>query len=106
MSARKSKKRTVTPKKKAKRRQKLKYTCVHMQVTAQKYVFDELNEHGAMNDVHKTVPCYEMQFSYSHPRVTRNEVPRIVESVFIFKTTDKAVYDAYMVGQEYDKLPE
>jgi len=104
---RKTKKRTVTPKRKNKRvwRRKLKYLCVHSQVTARKYIFDEPNEYGAMNDLHKSVPCYELQFVHVPPP-SRNEVPRVIESFYKFCTSDKETFDKYQVGQEYVELPK
>jgi hypothetical protein len=99
-------KRTVTPKRKSKiRRKKLKYLCVHAQVTARKYIFDTPNEHGAMDDLTKVVPCYELHFAHVPPPL-RNEVPRVIEAVFKFSTSDKELYDQYTVGQEYVELPK
>lgn len=102
----KEKKRITTKKKKYTRRRKLKYKCVHAQSSIRNFLFEEQNEHGAMNNVVKELPCYQLQFSYASNINIVNNVPRIIEVIFTMFTTDLELYNKYTVGQEYDELPK
>jgi hypothetical protein len=102
---RKVNKKVTKKKAKTKRRRKLLYTCSRKQVTTRKIIFDEPNEHGAMNDVHKAVPVYEISFSvFSSP--LRNVIPDVFEAQFYIATSDEEIYNKFQVGQEYDLAPK
>jgi len=102
-------KRKVNKKKKViskkKRRPKLLYLCNRKQVSTRKIIFDEPNEHGAMNDVHKAVPVYEISFSIFSP-LSRNVIPDVFEAQFYIATSDEEIYNKFQVGQEYDLSPK
>lgn len=95
------KKKKVTP-----RRTKVRLKCVHMQISTKKIIFDSPNEHGAMDDLVKDVPVYELTFSYSGNTNIRNHIPDVMESRLYLAVSDKSVYDKFEIGKEYDLFPK
>jgi len=89
-----------------KRSNKVRYKCHHMQITTKKIICDVPNEHGAMDDLAKQVPCYEIYFTFLHNILIRNEIPKVFESTFSICTSDKSVYDRFEVGKEYELEPK
>jgi len=83
------------------------YRCHRKQVTTRMVVFDEMNEHGAMNDVKKHVPVYELEFTIYHDiGANRNVIPDVFESHIHIATSNEEVFNKFQVGQEYDLAPQ
>lgn len=88
-----------------KRRKKLLYKLIHKQEVSRTFLFDELNEHGAFNDVYKKVTIYNLQFEYNPP-VVRSQVPEVIGVQYLYTTSNKEVANKYSVGEEYGELPK
>lgn len=100
------------PKKKAKqapRKRKMLYKCVNKSEAIKNILHQEKNEHGAYNNITKSIPYFHLTFMYfqDHNRVldVNEPSPVVLSAQFSIETSNKAVADKYIVGQEYKELP-
>lgn len=91
------------------RKKKMIYKCVGKSETIKHITFQEKNEHGAYNNIVKSVSYVCLTFNY-HQEINRaldisEDAPKVLGAQFIIETSDKALADKYTVGGEYKELP-
>lgn len=94
---------------KIKRRHKMEYKCVGKVEAVVHINFQETNEHGAKNNIVKSMPYYTLnfQFYYDHNRLLElgEDAPSVLNAQFNIQTRLKEVYDKYEIGGTYKDLP-
>lgn len=103
------KKAKKTIKLKIKRKKKMEYKCVGKIETLQHIHFQEKNEHGAMNNITKTVPYYNISFQFfvdhNRPLDPKEDAPMVLDAAFHIQTRSEEIYKKYQVGGVYKELP-
>ncbi len=92
-----------------KRKRKMLYKCVLKTEIIKHITFQEKNEHGAFNNIIKSLPYYHLTFQHSF-ELNRaldisEDTPTVLNALFQIETSKKEVADNYVVGQEYKELP-
>ena len=91
------------------RKKKMVYKCTSKSETIKHITFQEKNEHGAMNNIIKSLPYVCLTFSYqqelNRALDINEEAPIVLGAQFAIETRDKVVADKYQVGGEYKELP-
>jgi len=82
------------------------YKCVSKRQGIKRYVTQEKNEHGAMNDIWQDMAVWELIFNYEAVPENQYQVPNgILHVNHVISLTDTHLADCYTVGGMYDKLP-
>lgn len=103
--------RTVSKKKKLnkpkrKYMRKSMFKCISKNYSPREFVREVENIHGAKDDVKEIVEVLTLQFSFSDQHTRRADTPRILHADYTFCTSDVAIGNSYVVGQEYKDLPK
>lgn len=85
------------------------YVCVGKTEVIKHVVHQEKNEHGALNNIIKSLPYFALSFQYfidlNRPLDVNEESPLVLNAQFSIETRDKNVADKYQVGEKYKELP-
>lgn len=85
------------------------YKCVAKTEVIKNIIFQEKNEHGAFNNITKSLPYYHLTFQFfadlNRVLDISEEPPSVLGANFVIETKVKEVADKYTVGQEYKDLP-
>lgn len=91
------------------RKKKMSYKCVGKTEVIKHITHQEKNEHGAMNNIIKSLPYYTLNFQYyidlNRPLDINDDPPLVLNAQFTIETRDKSIADKYSVGEEYKELP-
>lgn len=91
------------------RKKMMIYKCVGKSESIKHILLQEKNEHGAYNNINKSLVYYCLTFNY-HQETNRvldisEDAPKVLGAQFIIETSLKEVADKYTVGGEYKELP-
>ena len=90
-------------------KKKMTYKCVGKTEVIKHIIHQEKNEHGAMNNITKSLPYFTLSFQYyidtNRPLSVDEEPPLVLNAHFLIETRDKSISDKYQVGEEYKELP-
>lgn len=87
----------------------MEYKCIGKTETLQHIHFQERNEHGALNNITKSLLYYNLSFQFfcdhNRPLDPSEDAPMVLDAAFHIQTRSREVYEKYQVGGLYKELP-